>query len=220
VTPGLAILLLLAAAMAPGEAPAPVDDDPRGRVIVRRDCTTELGHAEITLFANGTVRYREGERRREEMLLAELPPDELQAFLRRLEEVDLAETEAGRAEVKGGWVESCVLELRLADRPERSFGFGRFDSLSLALSRLLAVVDELTTVAKTRHAVKGLPRGYRPRPGDILARSDGSHWEVVSLTSDGRGAEIQGVDDPLTVYMALDAIVGEFVAVVKRRTFP
>ncbi len=215
----LAVLLLLSTAwMQPAQTEPPADD-PRGRIVVRRDCTTELGHAEITLFANGTVRLREGERRREEMLLAELPPDELQAYVRRLKEIDLKETEAGRAEVKGEWVESCVLELRLAERPERSFRFGRFDSLSLALSRLVAVVDELTTVAQTRHATEGLPRGYRPRPGDILARPDGSHWEVIALTSDGRGVEIQGVDDPLTVYIAVDALVGEFVAVVKRRRF-
>ncbi len=201
------------------ENPAP-NTDPRSTIVVRRDCATDLGHVELTLFANGTVRMREGERRHEKMRLAELSREELTAFRSRFEEIDLSETESMRAEVQGAWIEDCELELHLEDAGSHSFRYGRFDSLQLALSRVLAVVNDLAEVAQTRSSSRGLPRGYRARPGDILAAADGGRWQVISITSDGRGVELLGLDKPLTIYMAIDALTGEFTAILERRRFP
>ncbi|MEE8277511.1 MAG: hypothetical protein V3R89_02155 [Thermoanaerobaculia bacterium] len=214
------LTLTLLAIFSGAVEPAAPEPDLRSRIVVRRDCTTELGHAELTLFANGTVRLREGERRHEGMKLAELPPDELAAFVRRLEEIDLTEAESVRAEIQGDWIEACDLELRLEDRAERRFRYGRFDSLPLALSRLLAVVNDLAAVVQTRSPGQGLPRGYRPQSGDILSRADGGRWEVIALTGDGRGVELLGLDEPLTIYVSVEALRGEFTSVVKRRPFP
>ncbi len=219
--PRLAVVLPLAWALLCGSIAAatepPPADDPRARVVVLRDCVTEVGHAELTLFANGTLRLREGERRHERMLLAELSRVELASYLRRLEAIDLSETEEGRAEVEGALVESCRVELALPDRDARSFLFGRFDSLPLALSHLLAVLDELDAETRRRAPRGRLPRGYEPRPGDVLERIDGARYEVVGFTADLGGVELLGLDTPLTVYINREALAEEFVKLVQRR---
>jgi hypothetical protein len=78
------------------------------------------------------------------------------------------------------------------------------------------VVAELGEGA-LRESSRSLPDGYRPRRGDVLRRVDETLFEVVGFTSDGKGVELQGVDQPLTLYLAPEDLHTLFTALVDRR---
>lgn len=188
--------------------------------IVRRDCRTSISRQEVTLFGSGTVRLRLRTEEKDDMRLAEIGPDDVQAYIRRLEGEDLSEVREGRDETLGSLVERCALYLDLPERDQQRFFYGRFDSLPLALSRLDAIVNDMYQEAIDLAPEGGLPRNYFPEPGDILERTDGHRFEVVALTSDRRGVELSGLDDPLTIFVALNALRQQFVGLVERREFP
>jgi hypothetical protein len=216
--PGPLALLFLAAAVAgPPTPPASPPLSERSTEIFRLDCGNSLGRREVTLFANGTVRLREGDRGRETLALAELGPDELGAFLRRLAEEDLSEVGTLERGVEGDWVERCDLALALPGRPFRSFRYGRYDALPLPLARLLRVIEEVGAKVAEPQAAERLPESYEPRSGDVLRRLDGQLFEVVAETADKKGIELWGVDQPFTLYVPRDKLRAEFVALVSRR---
>ncbi len=188
--------------------------------IVRRDCRNSISRQEITLFGNGTLRLRLRYEEKDEMRLAELPPEDVEAFIRRLEAEDLSEVPESRDEVLGSFIERCGLFLDLPGRQQQRFFFARFDSLPLGLSRLNAIVEDLLSQAEALAPEGGLPPHYLPEPGDILLRTDGQKFRVVALTSDKRGVELSGVDQPLTIFVALEALRDQFNALLERRKFP
>lgn len=188
--------------------------------IVRRDCRTSISRQEVTLFGNGTLRLKTRDEEKDEMQLAELPPEDVDAFVRRLEAEDLSEVAEGREETLGPLIERCGLFLDLPGRDLQRFFFGRFDTLPLGLSRLDSIVDEMFEQTRVLAPEGGLPRYYIPEPGDLLLRVDGQEFRVVALTSDKRGVELSGVDQPLTIFVALEALREQFVALVERRKFP
>lgn len=203
--------LIVGAAFA---SPAP---DRRGTPIVRLGCTSDIGHREITLFGNGTVRVLEGARGAEPVLrLGELEPAEAEAAVAQLRREDLSETDPDAGTVSGEWVERCELDLALPGQGPRRFAFRRFDALSLPLARAVALVEglaERTALVRSEH----LPPGYAARIGDVLRRVDGTLFEVVAFTADGLGVELQGLVEPLTLYLTKDAVPLEFVALESRR---
>lgn len=192
--------------------------DLRSTVVLRYDCSSELGRREVTLFANGTVRLREGPPDEEEMDLGELGPEELDGVLARIAGEDLSEAPASYPGVEGEWVERCVLELPLREGEGPSvFRFSRYSSLPLELSRVVAVANELAEVAEKERGT-GLPADYEPRPGDVLRREeDGARFRVVDFTTDGKGVELEGLDVPLTLYLPPDALGDVFAEIVSRR---
>lgn len=210
------VLVLTPQTLLSAEAPKSL----RSWEIVRRNCETAYSREEITLFGNGTVRLRFREEDEDSMRLAELNPEEVQAYVRRLEAEDLSEVPEGREEFLGSMVERCGLFLELPDAPLQRFYFGRFDSLPLGLSRLNAIVNDLYQEADELAPEGGLPRNYIPEPGDILERIDGHRFRVVALTSDRKGVELSGIDDPLTIFVALEALRQQFVALVEHQSFP
>ena len=188
--------------------------------VVRRDCKTSISREEVTLFGNGTLRLKSGIEDHDEMHLAELPPEDVEAFVRRLEAEDLSEVPEGRDEVLGRWVEHCGLFLDLPGRDPQRFFFGKFDSMPLGLSRLNTIVDDLFQQVKALAPEGGLPPYYLPAPGDILLRVDGQLFRVVAMTSDKRGVELSGVDQPLTIFVGLESLRDQFTSLVERRKFP
>ena len=208
--------VLLTAAAASGSTP-----DRRSHELVRRECRAVIDTEDVTLFANGTVRLisKHGEERT--VRLTELTPDEVQAFLRRVRQVDLSEEDSAKVTLQGDWVEQCELYLDVDPEQEPTrYRFGRYDSLSLALSRVNRVADDLLQVVVDRAPTVGLPHGYVPEPGDILERVDGVLFEVIGLTGDKKGIELIGVEQPLTLYVLNEAVGQQFKALVKRREFP
>lgn len=200
--------------------PDPVVTDPGSRTheVLKHSCANPLGHREVTLFANGTVRVRDGLPGEEWMGLAELGPEELAGALRRLAAEDLRDAEILPAGVDGTWVERCELILELAGRPKKVYRYGRYDTLPLSLSKIVRVSEDLSTeVLALRAKEEELPPGYEPEIGDVLKRVDGRNFEVFSFTGDGKGLEMRGVDDPLGLYILKDQLRLEFVAVVSRQ---
>lgn len=183
--------------------------------LVDHMCRTEMGFRRVTLFANGTVRVREEVNGEGQMSLAELPPEHLRGVVRRLLAEDLSEADAERHGPEGDWVERCHLRLKLWEDREEHYSHGPFDSLPLNLSRVLAVVRELAELARVEDP-EALPRDYRPRIGDLLRRGDDVLFEVVGFTSDGKGVELQGVEQPLTIFIRPEDLRSEFVGLVRR----
>lgn len=212
-------LLLLATTMqgaAPGEA-----RDLRSVEVLREDCRSSIGRREITLFANGTIRLREGPRGGENLRLAEMTREEVRAIEGVIEGLDFSETEASEKTVEGAWVESCELALAPNASPARHYRYGRYGSHSLAIARVLGIVSDLAErVATGQDRPREIPADYRPRPGDLLERADGELFQVVAPTVDGVGVELVGVRLPLTLYIRLEDLAVEFVRRVERRRGP
>jgi hypothetical protein len=189
----------------------------RSTEIVRHSCESELGRREVTLFGNGTIRLRDGVPGQEQMGLAELDPGELEAFVNRLRQEDLSEVGRLPDGVEGTWVEQCALELHLPGEEAKVFRFRRYDSLPLSLSRVLRIVLDLAAEVEHLEGEEQLPVDYKPKPMDILKRRDGQLFRVLGFTSDKRGVELEGIDQPLMIYVHAEEIRREFVAVVERK---
>jgi len=217
--PAGALLALLLLPTLPARA-ADGTDDPRSRVLVREECGSSIGRREVTLFANGTIRLREGPPGAEEMVLGEVGSGEVEAYVRRLGGEDLGETDAEEGSPEGTWVEACVLDLTLPERPARRFRFGRYATHSLALRNVLAVVRELEGKAAASVVQTELPVRYQPRPGDLLERLDGIRFEVVAFTADGNGVELSSPDQPITLYVPKDELRKQFRRLLGRRESP
>jgi hypothetical protein len=221
----------------PGEVEARARDDERSAVLLVRECASELGRQELTLFANGTVRLREGPRGEERMMLGEMPPDVLQGWVDNLRREDLSEADVGSRGPTGDWVESCEVTLSFgtmerwlgpppvrgrndADwRPmgDETFIYGRFDSLPLSLSRVIGLLDGLLERVDRAAGRQSLPPRYVPRRGDVLRRVDGVLFRVVARTADENGWELQGVEQPLVLYVVGSDVPRLFVELVERR---
>ncbi len=194
VFPWMPLLLALAAWPAGAE-------DPRTVEVLRRDCASTLGSNDVTLFANGTVRWRETREGAQTLALAELDPERVAGFLARLRAIDLRETGPDRRAVEGAWVDWCEIDLRISDGPPSSFRYGTLDTRTLALDALVRIADELADLARAAGISGEFPAGYDPRIGDRLARADGVEFDVVGFTSDGHGVELRGRIDPLSLYV-------------------
>ncbi len=206
---------LLALLAAP---PAAASEDPRSLELLRHECESSIGRRDLTLFANGTLRLREAARgEAPRMRLAELGRGELAAYLARLAGEDLAEVDVRGPQSSGDWVETCSLELELEGRPRRRLSFGRMDSLPLALGRLLGVIDDLFLEIERLAPRSRLPVDYEARAGDRLRRFDGALFQVVAYTGDGAGLELEGIDEPLVVFISVAALRDEFEELVERR---
>ncbi|MEO8197885.1 MAG: hypothetical protein ABI689_14305 [Thermoanaerobaculia bacterium] len=209
------VAILLAALFGSGGATALHAVDPAVEIL-HRDCSNRLGRNEVTLFANGTIRWREWQEDRQTMRLTELGRDEVEAYVRRLEASDLSGLRESPGGVAGDWVERCELVISLPDAAVRSFEFGRLDTHPLALADLLRIAEELAVRAQTAPVAGGLPADYLPRFGDLLLRVDDVEFEVVGQTVDGHGFELRGKVQPLSMYLTLDELHRQFVRLLHR----
>lgn len=203
-----------------GSAAGQDEDSLRSIELLRWDCYSPLGRRELTLFGNGTLRLREGPPGQEAMWLHELRPEELDGYRARLLEESLAETPGNFASVEGDWVERCALELALPDREPRRIEFGRYDSLDLDLRRVVVVAQDMLAQIDREAPPVGaqlLPLDYDPAVGDRLRRVDGQHFEIIAYTADKLGVELQGIEQPLTLYLPRSEVRRQFVALESRR---
>lgn len=184
--------------------------------ILRRDCSNSLGRNEVTLFENGTIRWREWQQEKLSMRLAEVGEDEVAAYARRLAACDLAEVRESPGGVAGEWVERCEIVLTLPGTPPLHLRYGRLDTQPLGVGDLLRIAEELAQRALSSPVAGGLPADYVPRAGDLLLRADEVEFEVVGPTADGNGFELRGRLQPLTVYLGKDDLRRQFVRVLHR----
>lgn len=191
-------------------------EDARSKEILRMDCHSAVGQRDVTLYANGMVRVRRGPEARDGIELLQLDAKAFDGVKHRLAKEDLSESDAQRIEAGGLDVETCTVRLWLKEDSETTFTFQPFDALSLAQSHVVAIVQELAQLAESTPQVHGLPSEYMPRPGDVLRRINGALYQVIGMTSDGKGVELEGVDQPFELYVALKDLRQEFVDVVHR----
>ena len=211
----LATVLGISLAMAPVR-PARGEDD-RSTEILRYECRTDTTRREVTLFANGTIRVRDGVLGNEGMGLTELGPDDLKAFLNRLSGEDLSRERSPERGVQGAWVEHCELRLQLPGKDLQSYRFGHYDPLQLNLSRVVHIAEELGDKVQIVKEKDEIPVDYVPKPGDVLKRAgDGERFRVVAYTADKKGVELRGVILPLEMYVPKDQLRQNFTAVVSR----
>jgi hypothetical protein len=204
----MAILLLAA---------LPAQGDDRSTEVLRYECRTDVARRETTLFANGTVRLRKGQIGNEKMGLVELAPDKLEGFLNRLAAEDLSEAKSPEKGPEGSWIERCELRLQLPGKSLQTYQFGQYDPLPLNLSHVVRIAKELEKKVPIVTESDDLPANYEPRPGDVLRRTgDGFRFRVVSFTSDGKGIELEGIDQPFEIYVPKDQIRKKFTALLSR----
>jgi hypothetical protein len=213
----VAIGVLLAAAAGSAQQDEPPHElSERSLERLRYDCANDIDRRDLTLFANGTLRLRQGPPGIERMWLRELGRESLRAYLNRLAEPLRHETPPSDFTASGEWVERCVLELHLEGRAPERYEFDRFDTLSLDLQRTLAIARELVESVDTGAPGEGeafLPLDYEPRVGDVLRRPDGVRFRVNGFTSDGNGVELVGIEHPVTIYLAKIELSSHFAAI-------
>ncbi|MEO8276930.1 MAG: hypothetical protein ABI639_11980 [Thermoanaerobaculia bacterium] len=184
--------------------------------ILHRDCSTRLGRNDVTLFANGTIRWREWIDGVLTMRLAEVGEAEVTAYVHRLAGADLSEVREAPGGVAGEWVQRCELALALPGTELRTFRFGELDTHPLGLADLLRIADELGDRARESPAAGGLPANYSPQTGDLLVRADQIEFEVMGMTADKLGYELRGRIQPLSMYLTLDDLRKQFVRLIRR----
>ena len=184
--------------------------------VLRYGCANELGHREVTLFKNGTVRLLDGPPGKEWMGLSELSPEELTGALNRLRGEDLSEARNLPKGIDGPFIEQCELFLLLQDRKPEVYRFGRYDALPLNLSRVLRIAEDLAAEVEELRGVEELPVAYVPRQYDVLKRRDGQRYRIMRFTSDDKGVELQGIDQPIFLIVLREEMWKEFVAVLER----
>lgn len=188
----------------------------------RYDCRTDSHRRDVTLFANGTLRLRQGPPEAVAMWLVELLPEERDAYLARLAGDSRAEAEPDSRTVGGDWVERCELAIHLPGTLPETYELGRFDSVSLGLRRALAIAEELIArvdVSVPPEGTTRLPLAYQPEVGDEIRRADGEWFRVEGYTADGGGVELSALDQPIVLYVATANLGREFVELRRRERF-
>jgi hypothetical protein len=189
---------------------------------MRWDCRTDIHRRDVTLFANGTLRLRQGQPGAEEMWLVELTPSERDSYLARLAGDSREDAELDSGTVGGEGVERCRMVIHLPGALPEEFALGRFDTLSPALRRALTIAEELVARVDTSVPAEGatrLPSGYRPEVGDELRRIDGTWFRVDGYTADGVGVELSSVEQPIVLYVGTGDLPREFVELRRRERF-
>lgn len=205
----VALLLLAVAALASG--------DERGTERFRYECASQLGERDVTLFANGTVRLRQGPAGEPRMFLAELGPEELASRLELLGRQDATgevPEQRGWAHVASGpWVERCLLVLTLENRPEERYELSQLDVLPLRIAQLVHAAEELARRTRPERSARQLPESYQPVRGHVVENAEGQRFRVEGFTGDLQGIELEGVDQPVTLYVSRENLRQFFFSV-------
>ncbi len=193
----------------------PLSADDRSTELLRYSCSNSLGRRDITLFANGTVRVREGSWEDQKLYLDELLPEELASTIGQLGEIqtsaDPIQTEFPRSAPSGDWVDQCEILLALPSAASESWSFSNLQVPPLAVGQLVQLAEDLASYTRTpMPEQRVLPLNYKPRRGDILRELEGGRFKVIDLTTDGLGVELEGLDSPLRIFVPIAEIAESF----------
>lgn len=193
----------------------PLTADKRSTEVLRYECRSHLGRRDVTLFANGTVRQRLGPLDAQELYLDELRTEELASYLARLEEILAgaeSEPELAPNVPQGSWVDECSLRLALPDTEPVTWSFSVLEIPPLVVAQLIHVADDLADYTRLPERAERLPGDYHPRPGDVLRTAEGGRFRVVDLTADERAVELENLDAPISIFVAVDELSEVFKA--------
>ena len=194
------------------------DDRSIERLLYR--CSNDLGRRDITLFANGTVRLREGPWDGQRLFLFELEPEELKSQLQLLESIRKDSLEQRPSfplgVLEGPWVDRCEIRLELPGERIVRLKVSAHDVPPLWVSRAIHFAEALAARVRPLDEDQQLPLGYRPRPGDVLRDTRGLLYRVVALTGDLGGVELEAEEAPVRAFYTLEDLRESFVALEKR----
>lgn len=190
----------------------------RSTELLRYECRQQTYLRDITLFANGTVRLREGISGARSLMLVELERDELAHAIERIREVDLSETDSSYQSGLGDEMESCKLRVDSKGIGEiQEVEFGRLEVSTLAINQLIEIAEELGK--KTRalsDESREIPLDFQPRRGDILRRFDGLLFEVAYFSANGLEVELEGINQPMTLVVPIMDLTEVFDSIESR----
>ena len=208
------MLPCLAIAISPVGGPPRADD--RSIELFRYHCSNQLGRRDVTLFANGTVRLRQGRWDDQHLYLDELLQEELASYVGRLRAIQ-ASADPLQAELpgrgpEGDWVEDCEIELALPAGAPEKWEFSTYDVPPLVVAHLVQLAEDLASYTRPPVPPERVPADYTPRRGDVLRAADGGRFRVVAVTTDGLAVELEGLDAPLRIFVPVDEITASFSA--------
>lgn len=196
--------------------------DLRSTEWLKYTCSNSLGRRDVTLFANGTVRLREGLWESQQVYLHELAPPELRLERQLLGSVfDATSTPRQQLSfggVDGEWIEHCDIVLELPNAKPFHYKFGQFEMPPLEVSRLVQISEDLASLTRPLDPVQRLSPTYEPKRGDTLVDGDGERFRIIGLTSDGRGVEVESLSVPMRILHPIDMLPSLFVAYEPRGT--
>ncbi len=189
----------------PARSLSDLQRDERSIERLRVDCRSEISRRDITLFANGTIRLRQGPWEKQEMLLEELGPEEMTTYLKELVRIrrsdEFPEPEVdGRFTLDGQWLNACRLTVETPSDVPVIHVFNPLETQPLPVGQLLQLAERLASFTRPLEAPERLPVGYEPEIDDVLRSRDGQLFRVISPTDDGEGVELESLLEPFTVY--------------------
>ncbi len=209
-------LCALLAALTLGPLPLAADD--RSTELLHYGCSSALSRRDVTLFANGTVRLRQGPLDAQELYLDELLPEELGSYIAQLRAIQAAAVTSAvdlpANAPSGEWVEGCEIRLALPGAKPATYATSAYEIPLLVVTNLIHVAEDLAEFTRPPELAERLPRGYRPRPGDVLRNAEGGRFRVVDLTSDELGVELEELGSPVMILVPL-AELGEIFPVLE-----
>lgn len=208
--------------LGPKLEPLPKVDDPRGWELFRHFCGNTLGRRELSVFLDGTLRFRVRDKSGDEVKLGELSSATLTRIYSQVRETirGLGREDRiwlqnpGQRGFSGELQQVCGIDIRLPDEPIKSFRFSPMEITPLWLGQLRQLAEELSERAEPLTS-NGLPQGYAPRFGDVLRRRDGILFRFVGLTSDGKAWMVEQIGQPVTTYYPASEIGTLFIALVE-----
>ncbi len=205
---------VIAMSVALSGSPAAADD--RSTELMRYQCSSSLGRRDITLFANGTVRLRQGLWDAQELYLDELLREELASYVKKLRDIQSSTasspTDLVPNAMSGKWIEHCEIQLSLPGAESTTYAFSAYDIPSLVVAGLIHVAEDLAAYTRPPDRPERLPKGYLPRPGHILRAADGGRFQVMGLTGDGLGVELVELESPVMIFVSIEELGDMFVA--------
>lgn len=199
----LSPLVLVLLVLAPG---ALIADD-RSTELMHYECSSTLSRRDVTLFANGTVRLRQGPWEDQALYLDELLREELASYVKQLRDI---QTSAGAFPVdmpvnapSGDWIETCEMRLMLPETEPKTYAFTTYEIPPLMVANLIHVAEDLADFTKPLERSRRVPKDYSPRPGDMLQSVEGGKFRVVGLTGDALGVELEELGTPVMILMPL-----------------
>ncbi len=196
--------------------------DARSWELFLHSCSNAFGKREITLFLDGTVRYRVRDQGGEEVRLGELDSKGLALIYRRLHQVQSSigregkfwTKSSGERGLSGEFLQDCVVDLHFPGTDKAQFLYSPVEVTPLWLGQLGQIAENLSERAEPLMR-RGLPMDYQPRHGDLLRRRDGAVFRFVGVTTDKKAWMMEEVGQPTTNYYPVEDIDTLFVALVK-----
>ncbi|MCP3962710.1 MAG: hypothetical protein GY719_33140 [bacterium] len=212
----LAALAVLGAVFGPGA----VAGDDRSTELLRYQCSSALGRRDVTLFANGTVRLRQGLWEEQEMYLDELLREELSSYVAQLREIQAsrspAATDLAARLPDGEWVEHCEIRLELPDAMPVSYEFSGLEVPPLVVASLIHVAEDLAAFTRPLVADERVPSDYQPRIGDVFRTVEGERFRILDFIETPSSVELEGLDTPMRLYMTAGELATAFAVLEPR----